>query len=325
MQTTDIARSPWTLNVRGACRAWLSHSVDNYAKQSIAQYTAMVGTTADWLHETRRLNLLNAQGSDIDAFLKSLHGRNEQPASISTLRRYVSTLGKLYGHLSSQNLRQDNPMEALQRKQQAAGPVRSAPRFLSWEQSEHYIECLNKQIPVGWCDQRDRALRAIYLATGITVEESLQLKLQDLQLNGTGSSLQIRTRSPLTTRHLLLPSWSLDVLKAWAGCRVSLGLASQVLFVARRRSPTVSVDGGVPSAHAVSTSDLYEIIRPAVEASGLADGQLGPQTLRNSYAVRQLHEGVDNPTLMRWMGLRTSFSIDAIRRELDQLSGPTPA
>jgi integrase/recombinase XerD len=315
----------WNLDAREACRTWLSHSADNYASHSVAQYTAMVGTAADWLHEHRRLNLLNAQASDLDAFLKSLRGRQDLPASSSTLRRYVSTLSKLYGHLVAEGLRQDHPMEALQRQQQQAGPVRSAPRFLSWEQSERYVQWLGRQHPQGWCDTRDAALRTIYLATGITVEESLQLKLHDLQLAATHGSLHIRTRSPLTTRQLALPVWSLTFLLAWAEQRAALGVTGQVLFVARRRSPTTSVDGGVPSAHAVSTSELYDIVRPAVEAAGLADGQLGPQTLRNSYAVRQLHQGVDNPTLMRWMGLRTSFSIDAIRRELGQLDGPPPA
>jgi integrase/recombinase XerD len=315
----------WSLDAREACRTWLSRSADNYASHSVAQYTAMVGTAADWLHEHRQLNLLTAQANDLDAFLKSLRGRQDQPASSSTLRRYVSTLGKLYGHLVGEGLRQDNPMEALQRHQLQSGPARSAPRFLSWAQSERYIEWLDHQHPQGWCDSRDAALRAIYLATGITVEESLQLKVHDLHLGTVNGNLQIRTRSPLTTRQLVLPVWSLASLRAWAEHRAGLGVGGQILFVARHRSPTTSVDGGIPSAHAVSTSELYDIVRPAVEAAGLADGQLGPQTLRNSYAVRQLHQGVDNQTLMRWMGLRTSFSIDAIRRELDQLNGPVPA
>jgi site-specific recombinase XerD len=325
MLSADATQMSWVIDARAACRTWLSQSDDNYANQSIAQYTAMVGTVADWMHIERQLNLLNAQASDVDAFLKSLRGRNDQPASASTLRRYVSTLGKLYQHLVGQGLRRDNPLEDLQRKVHQSGPVRSAPRFLTWEQSEQYIAWLNGQNPDGWCDLRDNALRCIYLATGITVEESLQLKCNDIHLGLAHPALQVRTRSPLTTRQLLLPTWSVRILKRWVDCRAGLGVTGHVLFVARRRSPTAGVDGGEPSPHAISTSELYEIIRPAVEAAGLANEQLGPQTLRNSYAVRQLHQGIDHATLMRWMGLRTSFSIDAIRRELDQHSGPAPA
>jgi integrase/recombinase XerD len=329
MPADDLSPLPWVIDARGACRDWLTHSVDNYAEQSVAQYTAMVGTAADWLHLQRDRHLLNARANDLDAFLTSLRGRNEQAASASTVQRYVSTLAKLYMHLVAMGLRQDSPVEPLQRQPGHSGPVRSAPRFLDWEQSEQFIAWLSHQPTVGWCEERDAALRCIYLATGITVEESLQLKQADLRVGAGGGStpatLHVRTRSPLTTRQLVLPAWSLPILQTWSRTRATLGVTGQVLFVARRRSPTVSSDGGEPSAQPISTSELYEIIRPAVEAAGLADGQLGPQTLRNSYAVRQLSQGVDDATLMRWMGLRTAFSLDAIRREMNQLGGTPPA
>ncbi len=315
----------WSLDPREAARRWLTtDSQVSYAPHSIAQYSAMIGTAADWLHKERERHLVDARPADVEAFLKSLRGRGGQPASAGTVRRYIGTLTMLFNHLTQAGLMAASPIEAVQQRLKQGGTVRNAPRFLSVEQSQSYIQWVNQQPRPGWCDQRDAALRCIYLACGITVEESLRLTTSDLVTNGKHPMLHIRTPSPVSSRQLPLPGWSQPVLESWSQTRAQLHVGGNVLFVARKRSPTVEVDGGEPMPHAISTSELYEIIRPAMEAAGMAQDQLGPQTLRNTYAVRQIDQGIDNATLMKWLGLRTAFSIDAIKRQLDSGNGPVP-
>lgn len=325
MTDSEAQRDVWTRDPRKAARAWLSASEGpGYADHSIAQYAAMIGTAADWLDEHAGQTLWQAQARDIDRFLRTLSGRGGRPASASTVKRYVATLNMLFTHLQQVGVRQGNPMDGLRPAAARQGSTRQAPRFLTVEQAETYQLWVLRQPSMHWCDKRDAALRAIYLACGITVEESLALSWRDLRLKDRPAQVRVRARSAAQDRRIPLPGWSLPVLTDWLDCRVALPVLGDTLFLARKRSPTVELDGGEPLASAISTSEIYDIVRPAMEAAGMDDEQLGPQTLRNSYAVRQLSQGVETAVLQKWMGLRTAFSIDAIRRELSSDGGITP-
>jgi integrase/recombinase XerD len=323
----DIAtqQERWARDPRQASRDWLGAAGGpGYAEHSIAQYAAMIGTAADWLDAHAGQTVWQAQARDIDRFLKGLAGRGGRPASASTVKRYVATLNMLFSHLQLTGLRASNPMDELRHAAVRQGAVRQAPRFLTTAQCDLYQAWVLSQASAHWCDKRDAALRAIYLATGITVEESLALSWRDLRLKDSPPHLRVRARTAVQDRRIPLPAWSLPVLSDWVACRMALPVLGDAMFLARKRSPTVEVDGGEALASVISTSEIYDIVRPAMEAAGLDDEQLGPQTLRNSYAVRQLSQDVETALLQKWMGLRTAFSIDAIRRGLAGDGGVAP-
>lgn len=319
--------SAWVTDSRGATRQWLQqHDQVAYAEHSIAQYAAMTGTAADWLQSHRNQSLLTAHPVDLDAFLNQMQGRGGKPASAATLKRYRSTLSMVFQHLVQQGLRASDPIADLRGQAARLPNIRQAPRFLSAAQSEAYMTWVLAQPRAHWCDLRDAALRLIYLASGITVEESLALKTGHLHSQVQPASLQVQARSPVTRRRIPLPPWSVEVLEAWRLRRLTLPLFDDVLFPARKRSRSNAVDGGEPADQPISTSELYETIRPAMVAAGFEDEQLGPQTLRNTYAVRQMDAGIEFDTLQAWMGLRTRFTLEAIRREIEAgAPGPTPA
>jgi integrase len=146
------------------------------------------------------------------------------------------------------------------------------------------------------------------------------LHLSHLRLEGQ-ASVQIPARPAAQARRIRLPDWSVPVLSEWHAQRSRLPVFNDMLFPGRRRSRTVALHGGEPADRCISSSELYETIRPAMQAAGFDDEQQGPQTLRNTFAMRQLVAGVAAADLQAWLGLRTRFSIDAIQRELDA-SGP---
>lgn len=326
MGNTEAPSEAWVRDPRAAARAWLSAPEGpGYAAQSIAQYTAMIGSAADWLDEHAGQTLLSAQSRDVDRFIGSLVGRGGKPASVSTVKRYLATLTMVFDHLRQSGLRQSHPMDALKHAAARAGGDRQAPRFLHPEQAEVYQAWVLSQARQHWCDERDAALRTIYLASGITVEESLALSVRDLRLGDSPACVRVRSRIATQDRRVPLPAWSLPVLRQWLATRLQLPILGDVAFPARKRSPTVDVDGGEPLGMSISASEVYDLIRPAMEAAGLDGEQLGPQTLRNSYAVRQLAAQVPPEQIQKWMGLRTGFTLEAIKRELAQDQGPAPA
>lgn len=317
----------WQGDPREAARQWLRGNTRMaYAEHSVAQYAAMVGSLADWLWAQRQASLLSANTADLDAFFQQLTGRGGKPASLATVKRYRSLVGQLFEHLQTQQLRPGDPTSQLRAPATVhLAADRQAPRLLTAEQSERYIRWVLAQPAQGWCEARDQALRVAYLACGITVNESRQLSCADLMLDERPPLLRIRAHSPVVARRIPLPDWSLASLRHWQQLRAKLPLQSELLFPTRQRSPTAAITGGKALDKPISTSEIYELIRPAMQAAGFDDQQQGPQTLRNSYAARQLLHGVEAEQLQRWMGLHTGFSIEAIRRELDADLGPAPA
>ncbi|NDY93618.1 tyrosine-type recombinase/integrase [Ideonella livida] len=333
----------WLGAPRQAAQQWLkADEVTAYAEHSIAQYAAMVGQLADWLHGQRERHLLDARTVDLDAFLQGLQGRGGKPASVATLKRYRSLMGSLFRHLQVSGLRSTDPTQGLRPLEgRLVSTERQAPRLLSAAQCEAYLRWVMAEPEANWYELRDKLLRCLYLGTGITVSESRALQLQDVQPADAPQWLRIRHAGP--ARHIPLPTWCQEVLERWLPVRHKLEGTGSLLLPTRRRAPLAGTRGrstapdddpaaplGQPARTAhdalprpISTSEIYEIVRPAMQAAGFDDEQQGPQTLRNSFAARQLLAGTDDEVLQDWMGLRTRFTLDALRRELDAQSQRT--
>jgi len=71
--------------------------------------------------------------------------------------------------------------------------------------------------------------------------------------------------------------------------------------------------------------DVYLITRAALEASGFAGKQRGPQTLRNTFIRRQLWNGKEPAVVMAWTGLASQRTIKKLLRTLPNQQGVIPA
>ncbi|ASM79055.1 hypothetical protein VITFI_CDS3278 (plasmid) [Vitreoscilla filiformis] len=320
MDTPNTLNAPplWELNPREACRRWLRHHEHlAYAPHSIEQYAAMTGAAADWLQRERGRSLLQAHAGDVDALLSSLRGRGGKTASVATTKRYVAVLRLVLSHLHTLGLRSDDPSTSLTHPAARHDLRRQAPRFLSPDQVTRYIDWVLAQPRPHWGDVRDAALRLLYLATGITVQESRQLLIHDVLPDDVPEpQVRIRAVSSVLARSIPLPPWCCPVLREWQHAHAQLALEPALAFPARQRSPVLAHHGSRARPYPISTSEIYDTIRPAMLAAGFDDEQQGPQTLRNTYAVTALALDVPMEVLQRRMGLHTPWSLDVLKREL---------
>jgi len=209
-------------------------------------------------------------------------------------------------------------MEQLQHPAGRQRLERQAPRFLNAAQQQRYIEWVQDQAQHkhSWGDVRDAALRLIYLACGITVEESRCLLITDVQPDDVPHpQVRVRATSVVRDRSIELPAWSVPALRRWCQVNTELMLQPALAFPARVRSPVLARSGSRPRHEPMSTSEIYDTIQPAMQAAGFADEQQGPQTLRNTYAVQQLACGCTPEILRQRLGLHTRWSIDTLRRQ----------
>lgn len=316
---TPAERLAWQHQPREAFRQWLCRQPGpGYAPHSVAQYVAMVGAVADWLRDTERGTLLSARAEDLSAFLAARGGRGGHGAAATTVRRYLARLDALFVDLAARGLRDGNPAASLLRQHARTGPERPLPPALTPAQSEVYIRHVLAQPQRHWVDLRDRALQAIFLATGLTVDEVQRLRLPALRLDERQPVVDVQAHGPVPRRQVPVPPWALPVLAAWRDRRASFDFGVQpgadTVFVTRRRSPVVSPEIDDPVPDGLSDSEIYQVVRDAVQACGDRHEQLGPQTLRNTYALRQMQAGASDAQLQRLLGLHTGFTLHALRR-----------
>lgn len=332
-QGSDLPEDAWCSRPREAAAAWLSNRSDKtYQAHSLEQYVAMLGAATDWWQqEERDMTLLTASADDVLAFLAT-RGRvaknsacPDRIASPTTKRRYLGLLDAVFSHLQTQGLRHDNPAAELLQNPELNAPARSAPTFLCSEAETRYVEWVRHAPVDTWRERRDRALRLIFLASGITLEEARRLRVADINFDQDDSTLEIGRHHRANARSAPLARWAVDDLQQWMDVRPravkELGVVdSGAVFLSSIIGP--AAQGGVQLSTALSDTEIYEIIRPAMEvAVGENALRLGPQTLRNTFAVRQLRHGASDASIMRWLGLHTSFTLSALRTQIGLAAG----
>ncbi|ABM97180.1 tyrosine-type recombinase/integrase [Methylibium petroleiphilum] len=351
----DLAeqRSLWLLHPRDAALQWLktrpgralrSHSLDQYAAM-LAAAPAWWSSPRDGAGRTGRstATLLNADAIDINDFLASRGRRKEDEtlkASLNTHRRYLVLLDSLFDHLVEIGLRRDNPAKDLLKNPDLANPARGTPMFLPAWRAEEYIAAVRAEPVETWRQRRDRALRLIFLATGITLEEARSLRAIDVYFGrpdapagdrSDAPRLSIAAHGSVAARSVPMPSWFVDDLRAWLKDRDDLVIDRQggADEVERQRArfqaqpvffSTQQDDGDL---RPLTDVEIYEIVTVTLRAVGHNVARMGPHTLRNTFAIRQMDHGVKDETIRRWMGLRTNFTLDSLRKQVPLAAGET--
>lgn len=346
-------RALWLLKPREAALQWLKARPGRALRaHSLEQYAAMLAAAPAWWSSPRGAHpprigrpattLLNADAVDINDFLSS-RGRRQQDerlrASSGTHRRYLVLLDSLFDHMVDLGLRCDNPAKELLKQPDLANPARGAPMFLPAWRAEEYIAAARAQPDQTWRHLRDRALRLIFLATGITLEEARSLRATDVYFGqpnvpagdrSDAPRLNIAAHGSVGARSVPMPTWFIDDLRGWMNARAGLALdnprdpnQAERLRVRLQAQPVFfsMQDGG--ELRQLTDVEIYEIVTVTLRAVGHNVARMGPHTLRNTYAIRQMDHGVKDDTLRRWMGLRTNFTLDSLRKQVPLAAGET--
>lgn len=324
----------WVQRPEDAFALWMkSHSFGtsrqvHFDSRSTKQYLAMFGVFARWLSDQHR-TIGSVSVEDLDQFANN----HLSHVSDTTRWRYLRLIARVYEHLQSlagddkHPPIQSNPAKHLMSYMRA--PARAAPVFLDEQQCQRYIEWVCAQPVATWMDSRDRALRAIFLASGITLEEARGLTLADVHtVRSQGNPAQLLIRDLHIAQHQLthahaapVAAWAQQPILHWFTLRSAMGMATPVLFVAREREFHLQS----PAQEPMSATEIFVCIQAAMVAIGHHGERQGAQTLRNTFIARQLNAGVDAQRIARWTGLRAgsgdSDTITAIARQLPYANG----
>lgn len=307
-----------------------------YSERSIEQHSAMWANFLAYL-TTRKVDIQTVQPDAIEAFLKQLRGRpikdndrsrlplapGDTPlASHSTLNRYTKLLAETFIYLADLNVRRGNPVAPVAKiftKPEAPPAV----EFLNREQETALLDYI-AGLPIDdWKDERDRTILYLLLASGPTVGELARLRIDDVQTGDYAPVINLPNHD-LTHGHAApISSFALAPLVTWRSRRIRALERYKLL----PGLPTYSsIEEALPGSilfpatttkgEELESSAIYNIVRLALDAISFPGKSRGPQTLRNTFARRQLFNNADPLEVQRWLGLASDKTVKKILRTL---------
>lgn len=319
----------WVTDPRGAVRQWMADTKKNSGKsfneRSVTQYVAMVGAVCDhWRTLDKPVTLLSARVSELECFLRKPNARG-QVSSESTQRRYLGLLQSVFDHLVDAGLRGTNPAREMLQVPAISIVERAEPTFLAPEQmSQLQTTLLDTTADGDWLEVRNRALLGAFAGAGITTAEAQSLSLDNVKTHRAEITLYIDHRVARRRRSVALAAWATPLMLEWLRVRreiapkLNLRDADGPLFPASYKGSENAVDAvnSTRPARALSDTETYVIVADVMARISSSSAQLGPQTLRNSYATSRLLSGAKEARLMTDLGLETTFTLDVLRKQL---------
>ncbi len=297
----------------------------SFNERSTRQYVAMFSRFCKWLAGEGG-DITRVTAEEIARFLGTV-GRGDEKAAISTVRRYLSLLSKVIVHLNEQGARTvpkdgaKNPaQDLLTHSYKYVEPP--APVYLSRVASERFIQWVANQPIRGWVDVRDKALRSVFLAAGLAVDEARRLRLSEIGVeNGKVVHLHIAPHHyGQHARVVPLASWACDSMTDWYGLRKAMFVSSDAFFLARSKDFKVQE----PGVDAVGSTEIFTIVQTAMQAIGHTSERQGPQTLRHTFTARQLYLGIPRWRIAEWLGLQSTDGVDVVAKQIKDLQDFSP-
>jgi integrase len=146
-----------------------------------------------------------------------------------------------------------------------------------------------------WLQARNRTSVALQLGSGLTPGEVRDLQLDDVRrcpTTGAPLKLHIRAQSASPAHEVPLAPWSVPLLQNWLDLRQACGVTASVLFPGTRGSNAWSKVSQFEAAQAT-----------LLEANVPAHTLRGSFMLRHTFALRQIHAGIERQRLASWLGI----------------------
>lgn len=309
--TVANAMERWSSTPELAFREWKESQrvhTKEYAAHSLEQYEAMFSAFLKWLGE-RGVDLHKARPEHLDLFLTSKSGRKGAAAS-TTRRRYLQLIHQVYEHLRLMELRSDNPASPLIDLTRHQDFVKPPPTILLPPVAERYQDWCLAQPEDHWVELRNKALRLIFAASGITVSEARTLTPDDvLDIDGA-MQLQVAAHGFVQARVTPVAAWGAPAIRKWRELLLAHVPDAPRLFPARN----FTFGKDEMERVAVAPDEVFRIVQEAMRAIGYDRPRAGPQTLRNTFIARQIWEQRPVDRIMAWCGLQSTETIQRISK-----------
>jgi integrase/recombinase XerD len=247
------------------------------ADNTQAAYRRDLATFAEWVGDRQPAGLAVRDLGDYFAFLKT---RGLARASIA---RQAATLRTFYAFLQLEGLIRESPADLLA----SARRDDTLPGALSPDQVDRLLESPVADSAVG---ARDRALLELLYATGCRASEVSTMRVTDIHLaeqfctcRGKGGKERV---VPLGRRAIVAISGWLQGPRRQFAARAAAAPAWAILSSRGNR---------------LSRMRIWEIVRLRAEEAGLP-ADIGPHTLRHSFATHLVAGGVDLRHVQEMLG-----------------------
>ena len=247
---------------------------------SIEAYSHDIDLLVQYLDSINHSKLLkDISQENIENFLAHLY---DLGLSANSQARILSGIKKFYAYLIQEKMIEENPTQLIS----SPSIGRHIPDILSYEEITSMIENIDLSLPFG---HRNKAIIEIMYACGLRVSEVTSLKISNIYIKdefirifGKGDKERLIPISPSTIKTLYL---YID------GERKSQNINpkhTDTLFINRRGS-------------GLSRQMIFLIIKDLADKAGIKKN-IGPHTIRHSFATHLLEGGADLRAVQQMLG-----------------------
>ncbi len=224
-------------------------------------------------------SLTDISQENIENFLAHLY---DLGLSANSQARILSGIKKFYTYLIQEKLVTENPTQLIS----SPSIGRHIPDILSYEEITSMIENIDLSLPFG---HRNKAIIEIMYACGLRVSEVTSLKISNIYIKdefirifGKGDKERLIPISPSTIKTLYL---YIDGERKFQNINPK---HTDTLFINRRGS-------------GLSRQMIFLIIKDLAEKAGIKKN-IGPHTVRHSFATHLLEGGADLRAVQQMLG-----------------------
>lgn len=291
------------------------------SRRSRAVYVAMFSAFGRWLASNKR-PIFEVSTGDLLNFLDGHTAAKTDAKKVSRIRAdYLRMLKRVFDHLEVSG----NPARALafDARETPGATGRNQPTIIIPEdQVAAFVAALPyEQGAKRWKRRRDRAMQALMLGSGLTVDEVIRLRPSEIgEVDKQGRLPITIERDPprskrrgrpgdkgasVTRREHTTYVWPelAPVVTAWRDERRALGIGGEFLFPA---GPI----GGENADQPVNPATVYRQAKKTYQRAGITVARPGCRTLRNTFAVRELAKGTPKDELREYLGHHEKRAVD---------------